>query len=296
MIRKRMVTGNNLTELKSLEKEFFDLTYSDEPASNYILLLEFGSSELKACWYHKAKNLVTGFATYPLDNKSVAASIEKIAASHTYLFSDFDQYLISVCSDNYQCTPISMGIGNEEQSFTLSNNFDSKNELLNSYELVGERLKIQYVIANELQKAIEKTFPKHALVPHIAPRVEKSKLDLKKSIAEDLVVVHIEETQIDIIAFKGRKLQLCNSFFQTGKEDIAYYILYCVEVLGLNPEKVELRLSGKIEIGDDKWNVLNAYWKRLSIESALDQIEISDQLHNRDKAEFDYLTQTLLCE
>jgi hypothetical protein len=290
-----MVTGNNSTGITELSSEHFDLTFSDEPASIYILLLEVATSTLKASWYHKSKNLITGFAAYPLSLNSKSNSIESIVQNHPYLSSDFEQTIVSVVSNNYHLAPIGAGFIADSESFSLTNELDETNSQLLNHELVSGKTAVQYAVAKRIISDIEKHFPNSTFLPHIAPRIEEGLITLKKSILTNRLCAHIENDHVSIIAFENRNLILSNSFYQTGKEDIAYYILYVAEVLGFDSEKIDLLLSGEIENGDETWNVLNAYWKRIKISEPMNGIDISTKLHNRSLAEFDYLTHQLLC-
>lgn len=290
-----MVTGNNLTDVKTVSSEYFDLTFSDEPATNYVLLLEVTSSSVKACWYHKSKNLITGFAHYPIDSRTDDFGLEALLANHPYLNSDFDQIIISIVAENYQLLPSNIGITADKALFQLTNkNLSDKAELL-GYNLISGHTSIMYEASEKLISSLEKLFPKNILIPHVAPRIEHGQVKLKKSILTDRLCAHIEDGFISILAFKNRQLTLANTFYQTGKEDIAYYILYVAEIIDFDSQKTDLVLSGDFEIGDEKWNILNAYWKRIKIAEPIDGVDISSKLHDRSTPEFDYLTQHLLC-
>ncbi len=290
-----MVTGNNLTAPVPATSEFFDLTYSDEPASNYILLLEIASKSVKASWYHKSKNLITGFAKYPIEIGSATNGIESLLKSYPFLGSDFAQTIISLFTHNCQIFPLGVGIKTGEEIFSLTNELNAESDQLLNHELVSGQTILQYTASRKLVVEINRCFSKSLLIPHLAPRIEDGLIRLKKSILTNQLSAHIEDDHITIIAFENRQLILSNSFYQTGKEDVAYYILYVAEVLGFDSEKTNLHLSGQIKIGDDKWNILSAYWKRIKIAEALLGIDLSGQIHSRPQGEFDYLTQQLLC-
>ncbi|MEZ4721248.1 MAG: DUF3822 family protein [Flavobacteriales bacterium] len=276
-------------------QEYFDLTFSNESASHYMLLLELDHDMLRACWYHQTKNLITGFAAYPVSNASLERAFQQLFAEHTFLKSEFDQCVVSVRTSNYALIPKSSEKQSSKRWFELSNNMDESNEVLLEYSLVGERIKVLFALDNSIEKVIKSCFINSKVIPHIAPRIEHQLGVLKSLHLKDCLIAHISTDQVDIQAYQDSDLQLANSFFQSGHEDIAYYILYTSEVLGINPETTPLTVSGNISIGDDSWKMLSDYWKKMEVAKPMDRIQISSQLDGYPTSEFDYLTQSLLC-
>lgn len=279
----------------SSQKEFFDLTFSNEPPSYYFLILEWDQLELRACWYHQNKNLVTGFASYALKAGSLTDALKSLLNEHSFLHSEFQQTIISVRSSNYSIVPRSLTTTNQEELFQTTNEFDADRETLLTYPLVNLRANVVYALDEDVQKTLQEQFFHAVLVPHVAPRIEASFNRMKASGLSTLMLAHVSQEHIDVIAFDHDKLVLSNSFYQQGKEDIAYYVLYSAEVLGINPEQVTLTLSGDVSLGDEAWKMLSSYWKTMELAQAAPHVTISEKLENYPKASFDYLTQSLLC-
>ena len=59
--------------------------------------------------------------------------------------------------------------------------------------------------------------------------------------------LHLHASSIEIIVTEERKLIFANSFPCKGGEDGVYFVMMVCDQLGLNPEKVEVMLSGEIE-------------------------------------------------
>jgi hypothetical protein len=66
------------------------------------------------------------------------------------------------------------------------------------------------------------------------------------------------QTYFQITIIDKGKLILYNHFNYSTAEDLLYYIVFCMEQLGLNPEFTKLRLSGEHE-NDDIINLLKDY-------------------------------------
>ncbi len=276
-------------------KEFFDLTYSDEPASYYILSLEIDDNGVKAFWYHRNKNLVTGFAEYPFQKGSIKEAIQNLVQEHPFLRSDFEQTIVSIRTENFALIPNIIESSEDLDLFQVTNEFNGETDSLRSYSLINLKARILFSISKELEEAIYKAFIHVNIIPHVAPRIEFALNDLKSKIASELILAHISSDRVDVLIFRNNKLALCNSFYQTSKEDLVYYTLYCAEILEITPQKHHLVLSGDIAIGDENWKVISSYWKKLKIASGLENIDVSNQLNITENARFDYLTHSLLC-
>lgn len=64
---------------------------------------------------------------------------------------------------------------------------------------------------------------------------------------DKLLHVNVARSRVDILRLKGKKLDYFNSFTYNTAEDFMYYLIFVVEQLGLNPESVELIISGEVD-------------------------------------------------
>lgn len=78
----------------------------------------------------------------------------------------------------------------------------------------------------------------HALIKHAYPNSYESTQRL---------MVYVHKTNIDVVAFEGRKFKLCNSFNYETDLDLVYYILFCVEELKFDQRELQLELYHNIE-------------------------------------------------
>ncbi len=279
-----------MAPLSTDTEEFFDLTYSNEPASYYYLILEIQSKVVKAAWFHSTKNLVTGFASYPFDG-----SISNLIQSHPFLASEFKEVLVCIENANYLLSPKNIFDGHSQEVFKLSNSLDSETEVLRKTGLVNLKSEIIHPLSIELESEITSSFKHFKILPHIAPRIEQEMNNLRSLQSDTAIYTHVSSESMDIRIYTNKKLSLSNAFYQTGKEDIAYYLLYSSDVMEVNPEKTQLILSGDIKMGDDVWVLLSKYWKNISLVEPLSRIKISDKLSSDVAVAYHHLTHALLC-
>jgi hypothetical protein len=291
VIQRPTETGNNiLVTLSTDTEEFFDLTYSNEPASYYYLILEVKIHSVKAAWYHSTKNLITGFASYPFDG-----SFRRLLESYPFLASEFKEVLVCVESSNYLLAPKNIIDGANPEIFQLSNALDKDSEALRTTDLVNLKSEVVHPISMDLESEITSSFKHVKIISHIAPRIEHELNTLRSVQSQTAIYAHIAPESLDVRVYLENKLSLANAYYQTGKEDIAYYLLYASEVMDVNPEKTNLVLSGGINIGDEVWVLLSKYWKNIALVEPLSRIEISDKLSGDKAIPYHHLTHALLC-
>ncbi len=82
---------------------------------------------------------------------------------------------------------------------------------------------------------------------------------------EVMCFVHIFKSHFEIIIGKQRKLIFYNTFEYKTTEDFLYYILFSMEQLQLNVEKIDLKLFGKITEEDELFLDLYEYVRNVSL-------------------------------
>lgn len=99
---------------------------------------------------------------------------------------------------------------------------------------------------------------------HASIMVEKL-LDLSKNDDDRQMFVHFEQKVFQIIVVQNQKLLFYNSFDFATKEDFAYFLLFTVEQLGLNPEFFTLKLFGHIAEEGELFQIAYTYVRNVSL-------------------------------
>lgn len=81
---------------------------------------------------------------------------------------------------------------------------------------------------------------------------------------ENTIFVNVFNGSYELLALKGNKPQLFNSFSFTTKEDFIYYILFTAEQLEWNPEEFSLVLMGDIEKDSEIYSTVYNYVRNVS--------------------------------
>tara|TARA_R110002051_G_scaffold18194_2_gene52596 strand:+ start:8690 stop:9481 length:792 start_codon:yes stop_codon:yes gene_type:complete len=118
-------------------------------------------------------------------------------------------------------------------------------------------------------------FTYHHALTHLITEV----LDNAGHQEEAQILINIHPHSFEMIITEQKKLLFANTFEYQTKEDFIYYVLFTLEQLSLNPETVELELTGAIDPTDEKYNIAYTYIRNVQIKEAkTSQIPISDYL------------------
>jgi hypothetical protein len=98
---------------------------------------------------------------------------------------------------------------------------------------------------------------------------------LNAGVKREKVFANFHASYFDIVILLGPELIFSNAFNYNAPEDIAYYILFVYEQLRLNPEEIELVLSGEIDKTAEGHALLYNYIRHVKFASLPDSFKYS---------------------
>lgn len=116
---------------------------------------------------------------------------------------------------------------------------------------------------------------------HSSILVEKL-LDSSKNDDDKQMFVHFEASSFEIVVVQNQKLLFYNSFDFLNQEDFAYYLLFTIEQLGMNPEFFTLKLLGHIAEEGELFKIAHTYVRNVSLMdvSGLEEVNMLDKRNN----------------
>ncbi len=109
------------------------------------------------------------------------------------------------------------------------------------------------------------------------------------------VYINIHSPWFDLTVMDGNALQFHNSFRYSTPEDMAYYLLYTLEQLGLSPDNVPFAITGAIKMNSEAYQLLEQYVRNLSFEPVNSGTTLSSSLSSAPKHYFFNLLNQFLC-
>ena len=200
-----------------------------------------------------------------------------VKKSPTFLLKTIKKYLKSITEKN---KPKAVKLIYYDKSSTLvpSVLFDEKNSL--NFLKYNTNIKINDLAANDsiLNNEITNVF-----IPYIninnyifdkfktfdffhysSLLIQLLSLEISDNFSEK-IFLNINDGFIDILLFKHKKLEFYNSFEYNSNEDILYYILFCLNQLDLNPDKIHVSCTGNISLDSKVYELLYTYIRNIEL-------------------------------
>ena len=90
-------------------------------------------------------------------------------------------------------------------------------------------------------------------------------MNQNRSTSEPVCYVQVSEKEMEMMVISEKELFFYNQFEYKTKEDFLYYLLFGLEQLQLDLEKIQLKLFGAIEEGDPIYDLCYTYITNVSV-------------------------------
>lgn len=106
-------------------------------------------------------------------------------------------------------------------------------------------------------------------------------LNQTRATSQPVCYVHVAEKEMEIVVISDKKLLFYNHFEYKTKEDFLYFLLFSLEQLQIDLEKVQLMLFGLVEEGDSIFELCYSYIQSVSVFVPVDSNYPLDQLESQ---------------
>lgn len=195
-------------------------------------------------WFNKPEHLDTSFdKVVAIHENELSAVVPKPLFNESNL-SDYLKYNVKILENDY----LSYDAIDQHEIYNVYVPFTNVNNYL--FEKYGD---FEY---------------KHASSILIETLVNLAKMEDKPTL-----YAYISKTHFEIVVTNQKQLVLYNIFNYRQKEDFIYYLLFTIEQLNLNPEKVNVYLLGNIDKQSDLYEIAYQYIQNLHIGDELQVVK-----------------------
>ncbi len=106
-------------------------------------------------------------------------------------------------------------------------------------------------------------------------------LNQTRTTPEPVCYVQVSEKEMEMVVIAEKKLLFYNHFLYKTAEDFLYYLLFGLEQLHIDLEKVQLKLFGTVEEGDNIFDLCHRYVRNVSVFVPIDPTYPLDQLETQ---------------
>jgi hypothetical protein len=199
-----------------------------------------------------------------LSPQELRENLEQLLKTHDLDSSEFSEIVVVHSNNLFSLVPKSLFDPKEMANYLKFNTKILANDhiaydALNNYDMVA--VYVPFVNINNYVFDLFGEFE----YKHNATVLVEALLNNSATNKEAICYAHIEGQQLDITIIEQKKLLLYNSFTITSKEDFIYYLLFTLEQLKLDTERINLQLFGAIEKGDDLYQLCYKFIKNVSL-------------------------------
>ncbi|MAE09226.1 MAG: hypothetical protein CL661_10760 [Bacteroidetes bacterium] len=279
---------------------YFDKSFKESQTRSYTLSIQLWLNGLVFTIYNPDRNKFIGLESY------IFSDIENVEQLPSYL----GQVLNNRHSFAFPYSSVFLLYQNKFSTLIPEALFseDHKNLYLGfnqpfqeNSRIVFDRLKNNqavniYYLPNFVVEKAKDFWPNVNLLHFSTAMIESLSINFKNKVDKKTLFVNLRDDCFDVVYFKENKLHFYNSFDFHTKEDFIYFLLISIEQLMLNPEDVNLIISGNIKETDQTYKMIHQYIKNYSFISRNDNYSYSFVLDELKYYKYYILFNALQCE
>jgi len=240
-----------------------------------------------------------GFVYAVLDtktNKYLVLNETKNISSICSLAEEGNWTSVSCAVAHHKCTliPNALFDSGSKEALLRFNHLIKADEKIHSDALHNLDAKNLFTISRKLEADIKSQFI-NAKVVHSSSAFLEGLLSQNKNNPDKKVFANFHSGYFEIILLEGRELLFSNAFQYKTSEEVAYYLLFVYEQVHLNPEIIELVLSGEIEKTHKEHSLLYTYIRNIKFASRPDNFQFSYKFEEIPSHKFFSLFTQYLC-
>jgi hypothetical protein len=229
---------------------FRDAAFDVSHCEKFCLVLQIGGDNLTLAVLDNLTNDFLAFEQYTFrkvnSERLLAEQIEKLIAEHEWLTGGFKRVDAMVVTEKFTLVPAAFFDSTKISDYLKFNQPVKESESIINDVLRNTDARNVYAFDSQLEKTLKKISSTIRIRHHLSPLIEKN-LSANKNKSGRRAFAHVQHQRFDLIISEAGKLLLANTFtFQTS-EDFIYYLLFACEQLKMNPESLELEITGEIE-------------------------------------------------
>lgn len=180
---------------------------------------------------------------WDVDDEMILQRIESVVYDHPQMLDDFSADL-AIVADRSVWVPRADQQEDDETAWRQFDRIYHADEEDVMTDEVGD-LVCAYMLVPGLEAFLQRTFPgarRHCHLSVLARRFGERTADLPR------LYVEVRRGETDFLLFDGAKMLLASTLPWHDKEDIKYHIFNILNVYGINPQEVEVSVSGLREV------------------------------------------------
>ncbi len=265
------------------------------------LLVTLDSDSIQLALKEKKSNRILALESFQLNqgNKGInwTDALEQLSRnSHLLRNFEFTKAIVGVFSPAYTLVPDAIYKAGDDKKF-LDFHFEDKEKTrkIFSRQVNPFQLKTIFGISEELHHELFHLFEEPELIHPASTLLEAAHLQSRGKKEKELFI-NVRRGNVDIIVLEGKKLMLMNSFISPTADDLLYFSLMVCDQLELDPDSIQVWLSGEVEKESAKYKLLFKYFRNLQFSERPGNVSYSYRIEQLPKHQHFSLFSLALCE
>jgi hypothetical protein len=259
-------------------KKYDEALHQADPRKNK-LLIQLSLESLTFCIINQDLNKFLSIESITFEPQSrlseIALQLKLFYSDHPWLKQTYHSIKLLFESNISTLIPTPLFDEKEKESFSEFNFPVNDDESIYFNKLKNLDAYIVYPVPGILIKTTHELFPDHLLFCHSGAFIESLLILNKNQKTQKRFFVNVRNNFLDIAILDGRSFLYFNTFSYKSKEDFIYFVIFVIEQLQLNPEEIELVLSGMIDKNSRLFDTIYKYIRNVSFQTKTDAFSYS---------------------
>jgi len=226
----------------------------------------------------------------------VSLQLKDLYSRHNWLSQPFQSVKLLLENNKSTLIPSPLFDETETSAFSKFNFTLTDDEILLFHKLNNLDAYILYPFSSILSETVNELFPTHSKFSLSGVFIEALLIINKNINSLKRIYVNSRINYLDIAILDGRKLLYYNTFGYRTKEDFIYYVIFVIEQLRLNPEEIELILSGNVDKNSRIFEIVYKYIRNVSFQRKTESFNYSYVINEIPPHHYFNLINLELCE
>jgi hypothetical protein len=241
---------------------FIDKSFAAGNSADYYLCLQTGTHNTGFAVFNpvtKKYIVLEAFITGDTKPGDELHNLKNLLEERTWLRQTFSKVFLII--DNPLSTLVPPPLFNESEAMMYLSYNHPADEHFAAYfnHLKTAGVVTVFGVAKSLTELAEATW-KNVNYRHCSSvLIESLLINYKNKTDSNTLFLNVRDGGFDLVYFKNNKLHFHNFFRYNTKEDFIYFLLTAVEELQLNPEQLNLMLSGNIDKSSILYEMIYRY-------------------------------------
>jgi hypothetical protein len=261
-------TTLNATKGKDALVSILDESLFSGEQKKYKLFCTVDAEFISVAAIDREKNRYAGFEGFhfskTLNDELLSQKIADLTRQSTILQKiDFSHASVQVSGSRFTLVPSALFKAEDAEQYFYFNHPKRNGEEIHFDTINGFDAVNIFSVSTILKTELKKIFENFSVHHQLTSLLEASRLHAGHK-SEKSMFIHIHSSSVEVIVTGDRKLIFANCFPYKGSEDGIYFVMMVCDQLSLNPEMVEVLVSGEIEKEGAFYKQLHRYIRHIS--------------------------------